>query len=636
MIRLEKRFDACKPTGSLLFWRSGAIKSGPKCSLERPAAASSWSKGFEDMRFVSGPSLGPLVEQGQAHGGGGDGADAQRFPTGQLRFRLAAPRQRRAGPLASLSKTALDGSAAQNGLLLLPVTTRRGGQLRQYAWDGSRIKPVNTDLLGERYTPAARLLDHLAGLRRGVAASFLPNRDDVTDDYWAWLRWRLGQRFCSAVVLNFATQSLLTAVGVGAQKALAASAAINWMLKDGISRLVRMSVATQWGDAFDSDLKRFRYGSSLAFSALLTCEFVAPFLPGSFLLLASISNIGRAIGLTTFVSTQPAFQQALCASGKMADLASKTQASHYFLRVSQGGCNRVHRRTPARPADRHNCWRAPLMAPDIYNISNIPYTISARRRLLPLAAFPLFTLGDLACIYMELKAVQLRTLNRERAEMVAQGWLERGKAPTFAEVSADEGLFLPPRICGNLLPLRLLPLEQVAASPDQLRGLIKESRGDGYMLAVRPPEVLAPPAAAADWLWARCRSVLHITVALEEGAPPRVACTAVLHAAYLRRRVLDALERRAALPPPPPPPPAHDGGDGRGGGGGGRAARARQRAAAAAVGGLPVEELERCAAEARALARRHGRRFFEDITAAGWGTRRMLLSPVEAAGYQLQ
>jgi hypothetical protein len=176
--------------------------------------------------------------------------------------------------------------------------------------------------------------------------------------------------------MNFATQSLLTAVGVGAQKALAASAAINWMLKDGISRLVRMSVATQWGDAFDSDLKRFRYGSSLVYAGLLSCEFLAPFRPGSFLLLASISNVGRAvggvgwtcmclgrwvggggwlgifrskfnlppltiesyatapcahhhrarqIGLTTFVSTQPAFQQALCASGKMADLASKTQ-----------------------------------------------------------------------------------------------------------------------------------------------------------------------------------------------------------------------------------------------------------------------------------------------------------------------
>ena len=45
------------------------------------------------------------------------------------------------------------------------------------------------------------------------------------------------------------------ALGVGARKALAASAAINWMLKDGMNRLVRMGVATQFGDSFDSDLK---------------------------------------------------------------------------------------------------------------------------------------------------------------------------------------------------------------------------------------------------------------------------------------------------------------------------------------------------------------------------------------------
>lgn len=63
------------------------------------------------------------------------------------------------------------------------------------------------------------------------------------------------QRFFSATLQNFATQSLLMAVGVGARKALAASAAINWMLKDGMNRLVRMGVATQFGDSFDSDLK---------------------------------------------------------------------------------------------------------------------------------------------------------------------------------------------------------------------------------------------------------------------------------------------------------------------------------------------------------------------------------------------
>lgn len=75
-------------------------------------------------------------------------------------------------------------------------------------------------------------------------------------DMCAVLRWCVClQRFFSATLQNFATQSLLMAVGVGARKALAASAAINWMLKDGMNRLVRMGVATQFGDSFDSDLK---------------------------------------------------------------------------------------------------------------------------------------------------------------------------------------------------------------------------------------------------------------------------------------------------------------------------------------------------------------------------------------------
>lgn len=80
---------------------------------------------------------------------------------------------------------------------------------------------------------------------------------------WFWL-----QRFFSATLQNFATQSLLMAVGVGARKALAASAAINWMLKDGMNRLVRMGVATQFGDSFDSDLKVRGYLGHTAFGAV--------------------------------------------------------------------------------------------------------------------------------------------------------------------------------------------------------------------------------------------------------------------------------------------------------------------------------------------------------------------------------
>ena len=53
----------------------------------------------------------------------------------------------------------------------------------------------------------------------------------------------------------FATQSLLLAVGVGARRSLPAAAGINWVLKDGLGRLGRLTVATRFGESFDSDLK---------------------------------------------------------------------------------------------------------------------------------------------------------------------------------------------------------------------------------------------------------------------------------------------------------------------------------------------------------------------------------------------
>lgn len=63
----------------------------------------------------------------------------------------------------------------------------------------------------------------------------------------------------------------------------------------------------------------------------------------------------------------------------------------------------------------------------------------AQRMLLPLIAFPVCGLGDLFCIYHELKAVQLRSLNRERAEMVAEHWLDQGRV-SAAAASHPRGL----------------------------------------------------------------------------------------------------------------------------------------------------------------------------------------------------
>lgn len=159
-------------------------------------------------------------------------------------------------------------------------------------------------------------------------------------------------------------QSLLQAVGVGGRRSLPAAATINWVLKDGLGRLGRLSVATQFGASFDADLKacmwgpgmmlprrvlwrggdgkgvgmlrpshmgscpdththstrthtahtwqRFRYSTSVLYCIALGLEYLTPLVPKAFLPLASLANVGKSIGLATYVATQACRLRGFC------------------------------------------------------------------------------------------------------------------------------------------------------------------------------------------------------------------------------------------------------------------------------------------------------------------------------------
>ncbi|WIA30727.1 hypothetical protein OEZ86_000794 [Tetradesmus obliquus] len=524
----------------------------------------------------------------------------------QLEFQLRGRSQ--APPFCSLTLSAAAATTASaNGLQLLPVGSNRGGKQQQFAWDGSKVIAINKALLDEGYTAAGRLHDSIARMQERVRSSFIPRKEDVTEDYWEWLRWRCGQRFFSAVLQNFATQSLLMAVGVGARKALAASAAINWMLKDGMNRLVRMGVATQFGDSFDSDLKRFRFTTSLLYTACVSCEFLTPRFPSHFLLLTAVSNVGRAVGLTTFVSTQPAFQQALCASGNMADLASKTQAQHMVMDTLALAVSAT-----ANYLLRHQ---------------------ESRRMLLPLVAFPLCGVADLFCIYHELKAVQLRSLNRERAEMVAEYWLREGRVPSFRDISSNESLLGTPNIADNLLPMRITPLEGAVCSPGHLQGLLGAYKGSKYLMALQPAQSI-PWWNVQERCLGQYKSVQHIAVCLQTGAKPRDILTAVLEAAYMRRQLQQEFQEQQQLEQQLEQQQQQDEP---------HASRSSSSSKHSRQPHLQVQPLHvdseavvcssRLRRQARSRAEANVDRFMRELSAGGWQVRPFLLSTSEKSGF---
>ena len=124
-------------------------------------------------------------------------------------------------------------------------------------------------------------------------------------------------------------------------RAMRNAASINWALKDGLGRLGRLGVAARFGESFDSDLKvrwrraeerrslcipllyrsqcilafsphpprrlaaqRFRMATSLLYAAALSLEYATPLAPAHFLPMAALANVGKSVGLTTFIATQ--------------------------------------------------------------------------------------------------------------------------------------------------------------------------------------------------------------------------------------------------------------------------------------------------------------------------------------------
>ncbi len=72
--------------------------------------------------------------------------------------------------------------------------------------------------------------------------------------------------------------------------------------------------------------QRFRFATSLLFTGATALEYLTPLAPRRFLLLASAANVGKSVGLTTYISTQPSFGRSFARGENLADITAKAQA----------------------------------------------------------------------------------------------------------------------------------------------------------------------------------------------------------------------------------------------------------------------------------------------------------------------
>ena len=383
------------------------------------------------------------------------------------------------------------GAAGVERLRLLPLWEHRpGAEPQQYAVDNGAVRlllPEEADYLasiraGEGKTKAKRsapassspssssdpsdasdaVPEWVALQRRRadrfatrVKDAFLPSRDAVTADYWDYARFRFVQRAASSCITVFATQQMLQAVGLGATRRLPAAAAVNWVLKDGLGRLGKLSVATNFGREFDSDVKRFRFTSSVVYDCSSFVEMITPFFPRRFLLLATVANVGKSVGITTANVVRAPIQRSFALEENLAEITAKTSAQQVL-------------------AD--NIGLAAAVAATGFT-ARLP---DPRLRLaLPLVAFAPLAAVDLYCIYRELKSVQLRTVNKERGEIIAEGFVrDGGRVPCARRVADAERLLIPARLDESTLPLKITGLGEACPTPDALAAALADVRDD--------------------------------------------------------------------------------------------------------------------------------------------------------------
>mmetsp|Transcript_14306 Transcript_14306/g.24221 ORF Transcript_14306/g.24221 Transcript_14306/m.24221 type:complete len:605 (-) Transcript_14306:83-1897(-) len=423
----------------------------------------------------------------------------------------------------------------------LPIYEWKEGTRRQFATRDAKMWTVSTDILNPDEISLPAIFQQLPiRFRRkldDVWSSFFPDPEGVTPEYFEYSKWRFVQRIASSSLSVMATQQMLMAIGLGAKRSLPTAAAVNWVLKDGLGRIGKLTVATQFGRKFDSDVKRFRFVSSVIYDLSAGVEILTPLFPQYFLVLATLANVGKSIGVTTANVVRAPIQMSFSLQNNLADIAARTSAQQ-VLADNLGLALAVAATTMVRG---NPFWRS----------------------VIPFIMYPILSFTDLYCIHKELMCVQLKTVNKERGEIIAEHWLKHGESPTFAEVASQENLFLPPPLEEGTLPLFIRPLSETISSVDKLkevlvstRQMVPASSGKGASTGVygryiliykdhgvkggpiispvrRMHQVLQPKRAELGKRKSKWRG--HAVVVLHDDYTTEDILTALLQVAHLRR-----------------------------------------------------------------------------------------------------
>ncbi len=278
-------------------------------------------------------------------------------------------------------------------------------------------------------TPKRGLFDphRITSIMNYARSTLLPNGypNSVRPGYVPFLLHVVGTS-CSNCTMNFMnTQALFMALG-GYQScssnlrfrqnpgvAMGASAALTWVLKDGIGLFVGVSSARKIGEWLSIDIKKWRLIAFWSLGLAYTMDLVTLQFPALFLILAGASNSIKSMSYIAAAGSNAYINQHFALKNNLADIAGKCSAQN-TLGTALG-------------------YFIGICLTTFINVTSIKML------------FPVIVVGttfNVATTYYAMSKIDISYLNEQRLKIVVENYLSTGRVLTPTELIKHEHFFL--------------------------------------------------------------------------------------------------------------------------------------------------------------------------------------------------
>ncbi|XP_050502873.1 RUS family member 1 [Diabrotica virgifera virgifera] len=235
--------------------------------------------------------------------------------------------------------------------------------------------------------------------------------ESVSEDYWNYQVWDTAQAFCSTIIGAFTTRSILKGVGVGNQEANALSAAVTWILKDGMGMIGRIVFAWWKGSFLDTDCKKWRFFADILNDAAMCIELCLPYFSNYSMELLCVTSSMKSIVGVAGGATRASITHHQAIKDNMAEISAKDGTQETLVNLVGS-----------------------ILSIYLLNV----FTDTTSEWLL------IFTLMFLHLLtnYWAVKSLVFRTFNEQRLTLVLKSYFSIGTVLSPAKINESERILL--------------------------------------------------------------------------------------------------------------------------------------------------------------------------------------------------